>query len=57
MAIRNARRDANGKAERSEELAEDEVAREKKGIQKVTDDYVAKVDQMLKAKTAEVMEI
>ena len=57
VAIRNARRDANGKAERSEELSEDEVAREKKGIQKVTDDYVAKVDQMLKAKTAEVMEI
>ena len=28
VAIRNARRDANGKAERSEELSEDEVARE-----------------------------
>lgn len=57
VAIRNARRDANGKAERDEENSEDDITREKKAIQKVTDDYVAKVDEMLKAKTAEVMEI
>ena len=31
--------------------------REKKQIQKVTDEFVAKVDSMLKEKTSEVMEI
>ena len=57
VAIRNARRDANNKADRDEELTEDEVAREKKEIQKLTDEYVAKVEELLKNKTAEVMEI
>ena len=57
VAIRNARRDANNKADRDEELTEDEVAREKKEIQKLTDEYVAKVEELLKNQTAEVMEI
>lgn len=57
VAIRNIRRDANGHIERDEELAEDDVAREKRAIQKLTDNFVAKIDELLKAKTAEVMEI
>lgn len=57
VAIRNVRRDANTKAEKAEDLSDDDVTREKKAIQKVTDKYVAKVDAMLKDKTAEVMEI
>ncbi len=57
VAIRNARRDANGKAERDEELSEDGVSREKKAIQKITDDFIAQVDELLKTKSAEVMEI
>lgn len=60
IAVRNARRDANEEVEFLEkegELTEDDLAREKKGIQKVTDEYVAKIDELLKTKTAEVMEI
>lgn len=57
IAIRNARRDANNKLERDEELTEDEVRREQAKVQKATDEFVAKVDEMLKAKEAEVMEI
>ena len=57
VAIRNVRRDRTGKIERDEELSEDEQTREKKAIQKLTDTYVAKVDELLKTKTAEVMEI
>lgn len=57
VSIRNIRRDFNNKLERDEELSEDEQAREKKAIQKLTDTYVAKVDELLKTKTAEVMEI
>ena len=57
VAVRNVRRDANGKVERDEELPEDEATREKKAIQKLTDTYVAKIEDMLKTKTAEIMEI
>lgn len=57
IAIRNARRDANNKLERDEELTEDEVRREQAKVQKATDEFVAKVDEMLKAKEAEIMEI
>lgn len=57
IAIRNVRRDANNKLERDEELTEDDVRREQAKIQKATDEFVAKVDEMLKTKEAEVMEI
>ena len=57
VAVRNVRRDVNGKIERDEELSDDEQSREKKAVQKVTDSYVAKIDELLKAKSAEVMEI
>lgn len=57
IAVRNARRDQNNKCERAEDLNEDECAREKKAIQKLTDDFIAKIDTMLKTKSAEVMEI
>ncbi len=60
VAVRQARRDANEDAERDEKegyLTEDELAREKKAIQKLTDEYTRKVDELLKDKTAEVMEI
>ena len=57
VAIRNIRRDANNKLERDEDLTEDDVRREQAKVQKHTDDYVKKIDEMLKAKEAEVMEI
>ena len=57
VSVRNVRRDVNGKIERDEELSDDEQSREKKAVQKVTDSYVAKIDELLKAKSAEVMEI
>ena len=47
----------NGKLERDEELSEDEVRREQAKVQKHTDAYIKKIDEMLKAKEAEVMEI
>ena len=57
VAVRNVRRDANNKLERDEELSEDDVRREQAKVQKLTDEYVAKVEEVLKAKEAEVMEI
>ena len=57
VSVRNVRRDVNGKIERDEELSDDEQSREKKAVQKITDSYVAKIDELLKVKSAEVMEI
>lgn len=57
VTIRQHRRDANNKIERDEELAEDGKSRAKKEIQKLTDDYIAKIDALLKTKSQEVMEI
>ena len=57
VSVRNVRRDVNGKIERDEELSDDEQSREKKAVQKITDSYVAKIEDLLKTKSAEVMEI
>ena len=57
VAIRNIRRDFNNKLERDEDLTEDDVRREQAKVQKHTDEYVKKIDELLKAKEAEVMEI
>lgn len=57
VSIRNIRRDENGKLERDEDLSEDDIRREQAKVQKHTDAYIKKVDEMLKAKEAEVMEI
>ena len=57
VSIRNIRRDENGKIERDEDLSEDDVRREQAAVQKHTDAYIKKIDEMLKAKEAEVMEI
>ena len=60
VAVRNARRDAKSKMERAQkegEISEDDLHRFEDQIQKLTDEYVAKVDARLKEKEAEVMEI
>ncbi|MDO4538661.1 MAG: ribosome recycling factor [Coriobacteriales bacterium] len=57
VSIRNARKDANRAIDRDEELSEDQQNTEKKRIQKLTDKYVGAIDELLKQKTAEVMEI
>ena len=57
VSVRNVRRDVNGKIERDEELSDDEQSREKKAVQKITDSFVSKIDELLKTKSAEVMEI
>lgn len=57
VSIRNIRRDENGKIERNEEFSEDDIRREQAKVQKHTDAYIKKIDEMLKAKETEVMEI
>lgn len=60
VAVRNIRRDANTKLERlikDEDLSKDDKHRAEDVIQKHTDAHVAKVDELLKAKEVEVMEV
>lgn len=60
VAIRNVRRDANDhfkKAKKASEISEDEEKHAEAEIQKLTDASVARVDEMLKAKEAEVLHV
>lgn len=60
VRIRNARRDGNKSIDEIEEeglISEDDARRFKKDIQKLTDDYIKKVDELLEKKTEEVMKI
>lgn len=60
VAVRNARRDANSalsKAEKANELTEDDVRLGEGAVQKLTDKYIAEVDDAFKKKEDEVMEI
>lgn len=60
VAVRNIRRDANEKlkkAENSHEISEDDSRRGHERIQKLTDEFVAKIDEILQAKEKEIMEV
>lgn len=60
VSVRNIRRDANGDLkdlQKEKEISEDEERKGQDLIQKATDDYIAKVDELLKGKEAELMEV
>ncbi|WP_440995610.1 ribosome recycling factor [Arhodomonas sp. SL1] len=60
VAIRNIRRDANGDLKslaKEKEITEDDRKHGEDEIQKITDRRIAEVDQLLKDKEAELMEI
>ena len=60
VAIRNIRRKANDELHRISkdgEAGEDEVVRAEKELQHVTDKYVSQVDELVKHKEAELLEV
>ncbi len=60
IAVRNIRRDANHTLKESlkkKEIAEDEERRTQDEVQKLTDHFVAEIDQMLAAKEADLMAV
>ncbi|MFL5382505.1 MAG: ribosome recycling factor [Longimicrobiaceae bacterium] len=60
VAVRQARKDANDEIkarQKKEGLSEDDIHREEKEVQKLTDQYIAKVEEMLKHKEVEVREV
>lgn len=60
VAVRNVRRDANDdlkKLEKNGEITEDELRSSTEDVQKLTDEYVAKIDGVTKDKEKEIMEV
>jgi ribosome recycling factor len=60
VAIRNIRRDAIDhfkKIGKAEDISEDEIKDLEDGIQKLTDQYVAKIDKSIEAKTKEILTV
>ncbi|MFO8152399.1 ribosome recycling factor [Thioalkalivibrio sp.] len=60
VAIRNIRRDVNHSLKqevKDKEISEDEEHRGEERVQKLTDDHIARIDQMLAEKEAELMEV
>jgi ribosome recycling factor len=60
IAVRNIRRDANSrlvKAEKDSEISEDDLRRAEAEVQKLTDSHIHDIDETLKRKEAEVMEV
>lgn len=57
IAIRHARTEGRDKLKKLEKISEDDVKHAEKDMQKLHDDYMAKVDALLKAKEAEIMEV
>ncbi|MBU1077476.1 MAG: ribosome recycling factor [Spirochaetes bacterium] len=60
VSVRNIRRDSIqdiDKAEKDKNISEDEAERGKKEIQKFTDDYIKKIDDIIKRKSEEIMEV
>jgi ribosome recycling factor len=60
VAVRNVRRDANDEIkhrQKDEGLSEDDIRREQGEVQKLTDQYIAKIEELMKHKEAEIMEV
>ncbi len=59
VAIRNVRREANNdikKEEKNKKISEDEAFNSQEEVQKITDEYIEKVDDILKKKEKEIRE-
>lgn len=60
VALRNIRRDANDhlkKLEKNKELTEDQLKEAEKETQKLTDEHSVKIDELIKHKEKEIMEV
>lgn len=57
IAIRNIRRDAMDKIKKDESYTEDTRKKEEDAIQKLTDQFIKKVDEVVKEKDSEIMSI
>ena len=60
IAVRHARQEANKEIktrEQSHEISEDDARRELDEVQKLTDEFISRIDHLLEAKEEEVLEV
>jgi ribosome recycling factor len=57
IAVRHARTDGRDRLKKLEKIPEDDVKHAEKDLQKLHDDHIAKIDDMIKGKEAEIMEV
>ena len=57
VAVRNVRRDAIHHLQALDEIGADEEHRGEEQVQKLTDEHVKQIDELLKGKEAEIMEV
>ena len=57
IAIRHARTDSRDRVKKLDGTSEDEKKSAEKELQKIHDDFIARLDALLKAKEAEIMEV
>ena len=57
IGIRHARTEARDKLKKLDKVSEDDVKHAEKDLQKIHDEYMAKIEDLLKGKEAEIMEV
>jgi ribosome recycling factor len=57
IGIRHARTEGRDRLKKLDHTSEDDVKHAEKELQKAHDDYIGKIDELLKAKEAEIMEV
>jgi ribosome recycling factor len=57
VAVRHARGEAHAKIKKLDKIAEDDRSRGEKDLQKLTDEHIKQIDQLIAAKEAEIMEV
>ena len=57
IAVRHARTHAREALKKLQGVSEDDVKHAEKDLQKIHDDYIHKIDELIKAKEAEIMEV
>jgi ribosome recycling factor len=57
IGVRHARTEARDKLKKLDKVSEDDVKHGEKDLQKLHDEYIAKIDDLLKGKEAEIMEV
>jgi ribosome recycling factor len=57
IGIRHARTEGRDKLKKLEHTSEDDVKHAEKDLQKMHDDFISKIDELLKSKEAEIMEV
>ena len=60
VAVRNIRRDGNDafkKLSKADDISEDEIKDLEDGLQKLTDQYISKIDKLCEEKASEIMTV